>query len=127
MKPFNWNETTEQTWNEKADFWNENSENMWLKGSRKTIIPFILENISKEPTILDAGCGDGFGTILLASAGLKATGVDIADKMIDKARKDRVHPNAKFLKGDLTCLPFEDASFHSIMAINSIEWTESFK
>ena len=124
MKPFNWNETTEQIWNEKADFWNENSENMWLKGSRKTIIPFILDSIPKETTILDAGCGDGFGTYLLASSGLKATGVDIADKMVQKARSERKHPDGQFLKGDLTSLPFENSSFHSIMAINSIEWTE---
>ncbi|WP_406564921.1 MULTISPECIES: class I SAM-dependent methyltransferase [Bacillus] len=112
-------------WNEKADFWNENSENMWLKGSRKTIIPFIIENVTKETTILDAGCGDGFGTFLLASVGLRATGVDIAEKMIEKAQLERNHPNAHFIKGDLTSLPFEDASFDSIMAINSIEWTES--
>nr|WP_010193793.1 hypothetical protein [Bacillus sp. m3-13] len=35
MKKFNWNEETEKVWNERADFWHENSENMWLNGSRK--------------------------------------------------------------------------------------------
>ncbi|WP_404442281.1 class I SAM-dependent methyltransferase [Sutcliffiella horikoshii] len=124
MKKFNWNEETEKVWNESADFWHENSENMWLNGSRKTIIPFIKERLKQEAHVLDAGCGDGFGSFLLAENGYYVTGVDIAEAMIERAVKNRVHTKIKFKKGSLTELPLEAHSMDAVMAINSIEWVE---
>lgn len=124
MKKFNWNEETEKVWNERADFWHENSENMWLNGSRKTIIPFIKERLTQEAHVLDAGCGDGFGSFLLAENGYHVTGVDIAEAMIERAVQKRVHTNIKFQKGSLTELPLKNHSMDAVMAINSIEWVE---
>ncbi|TYS68481.1 class I SAM-dependent methyltransferase [Sutcliffiella horikoshii] len=124
MNKFNWNEETEKVWNERAEFWHENSENMWLNGSRKTIIPFIKERLKQNAHVLDAGCGDGFGTFLLAENGYHVTGVDIAEAMIERAVKKRVHTNIKFQKGSLTELPLENHSMDAVMAINSIEWVE---
>jgi ubiquinone/menaquinone biosynthesis C-methylase UbiE len=124
MKSFNWNQETEKAWNKRADFWHENSENMWLRGSRKTIVPFIRERLPKGSTILDAGCGDGFGSLLLAESSYHVTGIDIAEKMIDRAKETRIHSNLHFEKGDLTKLPLEKSSKDAIMAINSIEWVE---
>jgi len=124
MKKFNWNEETEKVWNERADFWHENSENMWLNGSRKTIIPFIKERLKQDAHVLDAGCGDGFGSFLLAENGYHVTGVDIAEAMIERAVKKRVHTNINFQKGSLTELPLNNHSMDAVMAINSIEWVE---
>ncbi len=124
MKKFNWNEETEKVWNERADFWHENSENMWLNGSRKTIIPFIKDRLRQEAHVLDAGCGDGFGSFLLAENGYHVTGVDIAEAMIERAVPKRVHTNINFQKGSLTELPLENDSMDAVMAINSIEWVE---
>lgn len=124
MKNFNWNEETEKVWNERADFWHENSENMWLNGSRKTIIPFIKERLKQDAHVLDAGCGDGFGSFLLAENGYHVTGVDIAEAMIERAVKKRVHTNINFQKGSLTELPLNNHSMDAVMAINSIEWVE---
>ncbi|WP_404468103.1 class I SAM-dependent methyltransferase [Sutcliffiella horikoshii] len=124
MKKFNWNEETEKVWNERADFWHENSENMWLNGSRKTIIPFIKDRLRQEAHVLDAGCGDGFGSFLLAENGYHVTGVDIAEAMIERAVQKRVHTNINFQKGSLTELPLENDSMDAVMAINSIEWVE---
>lgn len=42
----------------------------------------------KDKTVLDAGCGEGHNTRLLARMGAKVTGVDISKKMIDAARKE---------------------------------------
>ncbi|WP_078380266.1 class I SAM-dependent methyltransferase [Sutcliffiella halmapala] len=124
MKTFNWNQETEKQWNDRADFWHENSENMWLKGSRKTIIPFIKERLQEGSFILDAGCGDGFGSFLLAENNYKVVGIDIAGKMIQKAQEKRIHKNVSYLQGDLTKLPFKKNYVDAIMAINSIEWVE---
>ncbi|KMJ59683.1 methyltransferase [Bacillus sp. LL01] len=124
MKSFNWNEETEKAWNERAGFWHENSENMWLHGSRKTIVPFIQARLAEGSHILDAGCGDGFGSLLLAENGYQVTGIDISEKMIDLATEKRVHNHVIFQKGDLTALHMDPSSKDAIMAINSIEWVE---
>ncbi|QFT89314.1 Ubiquinone biosynthesis O-methyltransferase [Bacillus sp. THAF10] len=124
MQKYNWNEETEKAWNERAEFWHENSENMWLNGSRKTIIPFLKERLATGSVVLDAGCGDGFGSLLLAENGYIVTGMDIAENMIERAKRKRVHQNIHFQKGDLTNLALEKESFDAIMAINSIEWVE---
>ncbi|WP_223701956.1 class I SAM-dependent methyltransferase [Sutcliffiella deserti] len=124
MKTFNWNKETEKQWNERADYWHQNSENMWLKGSRSTIIPFIKDRLQAGSSILDAGCGDGFGSYLLAENNYKVTGIDIAEKMINRAIEKRDHPNIIFKQGDLTKLPIENENVDAIMAINSIEWVE---
>nr|WP_010193794.1 class I SAM-dependent methyltransferase [Bacillus sp. m3-13] len=47
---------------------------------------------------MDAGCGDGFGSFLLAENGYHVTGVDIAEAMIERAMHKRVHTNIKFQK-----------------------------
>ncbi|MCG1023137.1 class I SAM-dependent methyltransferase [Sutcliffiella horikoshii] len=124
MKAFDWKVETEKAWNERADFWHENSENMWLHGSRKTIVPFIKQRLVEGSHILDAGCGDGFGSLLLAENGFHVTGIDISEKMIERAKEKRVHKHVAFQKGDLTALHMENASMDAIMAINSIEWVE---
>lgn len=97
---------------------------MWLHGSRKTIIPFIQERLAEGAHILDAGCGDGFGSLLLAESGYHVTGMDISEKMINLAKEKRVHKNICFQKGDLTSLHLESSSMDAIMAINSVEWVE---
>ncbi len=124
MKSFNWNEETEKAWNERADFWHENSENRWLNGSRKTVVPFIQARLTEGSHILDAGCGDGFGSLLLAENGYQVTGIDISEKMIDRATEKRLHKHVIFQKGDLTALHLDASSMDAVMAINSIEWVE---
>lgn len=50
--------------------------------------------------MLDAGCGDGWGTGRMADAGLAAVGVDWSQNAIRYASK--LVPNARFFAGDLT-------------------------
>ena len=40
MTKFNWHESAEK-WDSSAEFWNQNSQEMWDSGSRSTIIPFL--------------------------------------------------------------------------------------
>ena len=51
-------------------------------------------------TVLDAGCGDGWGTGKMAEAGLAAVGVDWSQNAIAHASK--LVPRARFFAGDLT-------------------------
>ncbi|WP_164670923.1 class I SAM-dependent methyltransferase [Virgibacillus doumboii] len=121
---FNWHKEAESQWVHRAAFWNERSKNMWDSGSRKDIIPFIEKHIEKGSSILDIGCGDGYGSYKLYKSGYNVTGMDISQEMIMRAKK-RVHNDEiNFLQGDVGNLPFADNSMDGIMAINVLEWTE---
>ncbi|GAA0597569.1 class I SAM-dependent methyltransferase [Virgibacillus siamensis] len=121
---FDWHKEAEVQWDGRAGFWNERSKTMWDDGSRKDIIPFIEENVQKESSILDIGCGDGYGTYRLHESGYDATGMDLSNEMISTARKRLERDEIQFTRGDISKMPFEAGSFDAIMAINVLEWTE---
>jgi SAM-dependent methyltransferase len=64
--------------------------------------------------VLDVGCGPGTGTAAAAARGAQATGVDLADGMLARAR--RRHPALSFVHGDAEDLPFGDARFDAVLA-----------
>lgn len=125
MTKFNWHEAAQQKWDDNADSWSQNSQEMWDYGSRSTIIPFFQKYVKSGETVLDVGCGDGYGTYKLSRAGYKACGVDLSEQMIEKGKKRGEHSNLSFIVGDLTSLPFQDEEFASVIAVNSLEWTEA--
>ncbi|WP_042220436.1 class I SAM-dependent methyltransferase [Oceanobacillus manasiensis] len=124
MKDFNWREMAEVEWDSRADFWHERSRNMWEKGSRSTIIPFIQQHIVEGNMVLDVGCGDGYGSYLLKKAGYKVTGVDISNEMINHAKKALPEGEIVFKKADINELSFPEESYDALIAINVLEWTE---
>ncbi|MBM6619330.1 class I SAM-dependent methyltransferase [Bacillus suaedaesalsae] len=121
---FNWHKEAEMKWDEKATFWNNNSREMWDEGSRSTIIPFFEQYIAPPSTVLDAGCGDGYGSFKLSKQGYDVTGIDISHQMINNASKHIGGESLKFVQGDLARLPFQDNEFNALIAVNSIEWTQ---
>jgi ubiquinone/menaquinone biosynthesis C-methylase UbiE len=124
MNSFGWHEEAKKQWDERADFWNQSSEDMWEYGGRKTIVPFISKHIPPGSYMADLGCGDGYGSFKLYQAGYRVVGIDLSEEMIEKANHRAESERVTFLQGDLTNLPFKDDSFSGLMAINSIEWTE---
>lgn len=71
--------------------------------------------------VLDAGCGTGYGTVILAEAGAsKVTGIDLAADAVSTA-SDRLGDLGAVVQGDLRELPFEDDSFDLIVCFEAIE------
>ncbi|WP_106494950.1 class I SAM-dependent methyltransferase [Lentibacillus sp. Marseille-P4043] len=124
MVSFDWQKEAQEQWDNRAAFWNEKSTGMWDSGSRKDIVPFIEKHLDKKSSVLDIGCGDGYGSYKLHDVGYHVTGVDLSSEMIHRA-KDRV-PNEEieFLQGNVMNLPFDNNSYDGMMAINVLEWTE---
>ncbi len=62
--------------------------------------------------LLDVGCGSGQLSLVAAGDGIKVTGVDIAENLIERARAraEAQHLHARFEVGDAEALPFADAS-----------------
>jgi ubiquinone/menaquinone biosynthesis C-methylase UbiE len=125
MSTFNWVSEAERQWNERSKFWNKNSREMWEVGSRKAILPFFLKYVKTAAKVCDFGCGDGYGSYKLTQSGYYVVGIDLSEEMIERARTQRVSEYLQFVKGDISKLELEDSSFDAVMAINSLEWTES--
>jgi SAM-dependent methyltransferase len=68
--------------------------------------------------LLDAGCGSGLLGLLAGLRGAKVTGFDASAELLAIAR-ERL-PAADLREGDLEALPFGDASFDAVTAVNSV-------
>jgi len=77
-------------------------------------------SLFRGATVLDAGCGVGAGTSLLADRAARAIGVDISAPAVAEA-KQRHGGRADFLEGDLRSLPFEEQSFDVVVCFETIE------
>ncbi len=73
--------------------------------------------------VLDAACGEGYGSALLAHAGARVLGVDIADDTIAHARRRYAGVGGlEFAQGDVTCLDqLADASFDLVVSFETLE------
>ncbi|NEO86551.1 MAG: methyltransferase domain-containing protein [Spirulina sp. SIO3F2] len=75
--------------------------------------------------ILDVGCGFG-GTIASLNerfTGLHLTGLNLDERQLQRARKKVIAEKANtidFIQGDACQLPFEDASFDRVLAVECI-------
>jgi len=72
--------------------------------------------------VLDAACGAGYGTALLATVAAKAIGVDVDAAAVAHARGrygDRMH--LRYEQGSVTALPFANAAFDTVVSYETIE------
>jgi ubiquinone/menaquinone biosynthesis C-methylase UbiE len=63
--------------------------------------------------VLDVGCGPGALSAAAAARGARPTGVDLADGMVQAAR--RAHPHLEFVAGDAEALPCADGAFDAAL------------
>jgi 2-polyprenyl-6-hydroxyphenyl methylase/3-demethylubiquinone-9 3-methyltransferase len=84
--------------------------------------PWIAELIGERPReVLDVGCGAGFLANYLAACGHRVTGLDTSGEALAIARRhDRTH-RVDYLAGDACALPFPDASFDAVCAMDLLE------
>ncbi len=67
--------------------------------------------------VLDAGCGTGENTLLIASLGLSVVGIDVAQTALEKASQKAVHRNihAEFLSADAFQLATLGRTFQTVL------------
>ena len=75
-------------------------------------------HVTTGTRLLDAGCGAGLLALLASLRGAHVSAIDAAVPLLAVVR-ERV-PAADVREGDLEALPFDDASFDAVTAVNSI-------
>jgi SAM-dependent methyltransferase len=74
--------------------------------------------------VLDAGCGVGYGSELLAGRARRVVGVDRSAAAIAHARTHYAAPNVEFVQADMLDLPEPEGSFDLVCAFETIEHLE---
>jgi SAM-dependent methyltransferase len=85
---------------------------------------FALEFV-RGRRVLDAACGEGYGSALLATAAQHVTGVDVAGEAVEHAARRYQADNLSFRAADCTQLPFEDGSFECVVSFETLEHLEN--
>lgn len=71
--------------------------------------------------VLDAACGEGYGSDILARRARLVCGLEIDSQATSLARKRYQHPNLHFTQGSIASLPFADACFDRLVSFETIE------
>lgn len=98
-----------------------------LRGTFETLAAELLGELGAVRRVLDAGCGPGQLTIIVAEAlpDAEVWGIDLAPTMIGlaraHARESPAGSRLHFQEADVGVLPFPDAHFDTILSTGSIK------
>lgn len=78
-------------------------------------------DLNSTDRVLDAGCGDGFWTLRMATQCGHVTGLEPDNRTVQVARDLHSRPKITYVCGVAESLPFADASFDKIVSISCLE------
>lgn len=71
--------------------------------------------------VLEIGCNNGYGTVIVAAQSRSTIGVDVSPAAIESAQRNNARPNIQYRTIDGLRLPFEDAQFDLVISFQVIE------
>lgn len=100
----------------------------WISGDFGQIARFYVDEaadfvnrlgLKPGSKVLDVACGTGNLSLPAARLGANVTGVDIAPNLVEQARANAAGEGlkAQFDEGDAEALPYDDASFDSVLTM----------
>ena len=96
-----------------------------LRAESRLRNPWITQEIEAafagRSRVLDIGCGGGFLSNHLASLGHEVTGLDASSDALEVAARHDVGGSVRYQEGDALRLPFADASFEVVCAMDFLE------
>lgn len=80
-----------------------------------------IKELVKGKVVVDAACGEGYGTSIIGSVAKSVTGFDISEEAVKRATETYATDTVKFEIGDITNLPLEDKSVEVFVSFETIE------
>lgn len=71
--------------------------------------------------VIDAACGEGYGSAILSNSASSVVGVDISPEAVSHAVSAYHAPTLKFTCADVTALPFDENEFDVFVSFETIE------
>jgi SAM-dependent methyltransferase len=81
----------------------------------------FARELARGKRVLDAACGEGYGSALLADVAASVLGVDIAEQAVAHAHARYTRANLRFERGDCTVLDVPPASFDLAVSFETLE------
>ena len=82
----------------------------------------FARTLGVDKRVLDAACGEGYGSALLADVATEVVGVDIDPASVEHARARYAgRPRLRFECADATQLPFAEAAFDLVVSFETLE------
>jgi SAM-dependent methyltransferase len=112
-------------WDQNADLWADHVRRGWDYYREHFNSPAFLQFIGdlSGKTVLDAGCGEGYSTRLLARRGARIVGVDVSQRMIELAQQEeqREPLGIRYQVASFSDLSlFDDASFDTVVSFMAL-------
>jgi SAM-dependent methyltransferase len=92
-------------------------ENYWFQ--RHVVAYDFVTRYARGARVLDAGCGEGYGTDRLSTVAAEITGIDLEEPVIRRAAAR--YPRARFDSGNLVALPYPNDRFDAVVSLQVIE------
>jgi SAM-dependent methyltransferase len=93
------------------------AENYWFR-RHEAAYRFVLPLVTGA-TVLEVGCGEGYGTALLAGAARRVLGLDY--DALTVAHATATYPRVRFVRANLAALPVPSGSADVVAALQVIE------
>jgi glycosyltransferase involved in cell wall biosynthesis/SAM-dependent methyltransferase len=93
-----------------------------MRAGRDPLVRRLARWIPAGATLLEAGSGSGRVLAFLSELGARSVGVDFAAGALAEA--SRRHPGLRLVAGDVSRLPFRDASFDRVVSLGVVEHFE---
>lgn len=82
---------------------------------------FFAQRLARGKVVLDLGCGEGYGSSLLAEVAERVTGIDLSAEAVEHARTRYPRTNLKFQVGDCRKTGLPDHQFDLVVCFEMIE------
>ncbi len=113
----------EDYWNSRANGYSISS-NYYIQNDDGRLIRQISKhvNLNRSMRILDVGTGPGDTAIMFAKLGHRVTGLDLSEKMLEKAREnaEKYGVDVEFVKGPAEYPPFAEGMFDMVVATSCV-------
>lgn len=82
---------------------------------------FLARRLAQGKVVLDLGCGEGYGSNLLAEVAAEVTGVELSAEVVEHARRHYPRPNLKFVSADCRKTNLPGRPYDLIVCFEMIE------